>query len=139
MTLCLWQNVVGPVNASEYASSLRHQEMPKRINTAKIEARPTGDRSSRQRSATRRCSSKTVAFFDKLVEFGIYNPVRKVLFTKAWISAGTGANAGRPAINGPFVMTPLGHGAHVRLVKRIPHYWNERDPAHVHRYTLVHQ
>jgi oligopeptide transport system substrate-binding protein len=62
-----------------------------------------------------------VPMFDKLVAFGIYNPVRQDFYESR--QGRYGADAQDLLANGPFVMTRWVHGAHVRLEKN-PHYWN---------------
>jgi oligopeptide transport system substrate-binding protein len=62
-----------------------------------------------------------VAFFDKLVAFGIYNPVRKDFYESR--SQRYGADADDLIYNGPFTISRWVHSAHVRLEKN-PYYWN---------------
>ena len=64
---------------------------------------------------------RPVAFFDKLVAFGLYYPVREDFYTSR--RGRYGADAEDLIFNGPFMMTRWVHGAHVRLEKN-PHYWN---------------
>ena len=115
-----WQSVVDPATASQYAFIMYAIKNAEAINTGKM----TRDKLGVQAVSDRQLEvqfEKPVAFFDKLVAFGVYYPVREDFYRSR--NQQFGANAEDLLYNGPFQMTRWVHGAHVRMEKN-PYYWN---------------
>jgi oligopeptide transport system substrate-binding protein len=115
-----WQTVVDPATASQYAFIVYSVKNAEAINTGKLPREKLGVRAVNDRQLEVEFEAP-VAFFDKLVAFGIFNPVRKDFYESR--KDKYGANAEDLLYNGPFTITRWVHGAHVRLDKN-PHYWN---------------
>lgn len=115
-----WRNVVDPVNASQYAFILYYLKNAEAINSKQMPPERLGVRAVSDRVLEVEFE-RPVAFFDKLVAFGLYYPVREDFYASR--NGRYGADAGDLVYNGPFMMTRWVHGAHVRLEKN-PHYWN---------------
>jgi oligopeptide transport system substrate-binding protein len=71
-----WQSLVDPATASQYAFIAYPIKNAEAINTGKLSRDKLGARAVNDRQLEVQFE-KPVAFFDKLVAFGIYNPVRK--------------------------------------------------------------
>jgi oligopeptide transport system substrate-binding protein len=115
-----WQTVVDPSTASQYAFIMYPIRNAEAINTGKL----TRDKLGVQAVSDRQLEVQfetPVAFFDKLVAFGIYNPVREDFYRSR--KDRYAASAEDLLYNGPFLISRWVHGAHVRLEKN-PHYWN---------------
>ena len=115
-----WRKVVDPVNASQYAFILYYLKNAEAINSKQMPVDRLGVRAVSDRVLEVEFE-RPVAFFDKLVAFGLYYPVREDFYTSR--NGRYGADAADLVFNGPFMMTRWVHGAHVRLEKN-PHYWN---------------
>ena len=115
-----WQTVVDPANASEYAFIMYPVKNGEAINTGQMPREALGVRASGDRVLDVEFE-QPIAFFDKLVAFGIYYPVRKEFYESR--EGRYAADAEDLLFNGPFVMTQWVHGAHVRLEKNLA-YWN---------------
>jgi oligopeptide transport system substrate-binding protein len=115
-----WRKVVEPANASEYAFIMYYVKNAEAINSGELPVEMLGVRAAGDRVLEVEFE-RPVAFFDKLVAFGIYSPVRGDFYTSR--AGRYGADASDLLYNGPFMMTRWVHGAHVRLEKN-PHYWN---------------
>lgn len=115
-----WQTALDPANASEYAFILfpiRNAEAiyQGRLPPAELGVTAVDDRTLQVRL------ERPVAYFDKLVAFTTYLPVRRAFYES---TAGRyGADADTLLYNGPFVLTRWVHGAHLRMEKN-PHYWD---------------
>ena len=115
-----WQTVVDPANASEYAFIMYPVKNGEAINSGQMPREALGVRASGDRVLDVEFE-QPIAFFDKLVAFGIYYPVRKDFYESR--EGRYAADAEDLLFNGPFVMTQWVHGAHVRLEKNLA-YWN---------------
>jgi oligopeptide transport system substrate-binding protein len=115
-----WRKVVDPANASEYAFIMYYLKNAEAINSGKMPPERLGVRAAGERVLEVEFE-QPVPMFDKLVAFGIYNPVRQDFYESR--QGRYGADAQDLLANGPFVMTRWVHGAHVRLEKN-PYYWN---------------
>ena len=115
-----WQTVADPANASEYAFIMYPVKNGEAINTGQMPREALGVRASGDRVLDVEFE-QPIAFFDKLVAFGIYYPVRKDFYESR--EGRYAADAEDLLFNGPFVMTQWVHGAHVRLEKNLT-YWN---------------
>lgn len=115
-----WRKVVDPANASEYAFIMYHVKNGEAINSGRMPVDALGARAISDRVLEVEFE-QPVAFFDKLVAFGVYSPVREDFYHSR--NGRYGADVGDLLFNGPFVMSRWVHGAHVRLEKN-PNYWN---------------
>ena len=115
-----WQTALDPANASEYAFILFPVKNAEAINNGELPVDALGVEALDDRTLKVRLE-RPVAYFDKLVAFATYFPIREA-FYKA--TAGRyGADADTMVYNGPFALTRWIHGAHVRMEKN-PYYWN---------------
>lgn len=117
-----WQTALDPANASEYAFilfPLRNAEAISqgRLPPADLDVRAVDERTLHVRL------ERPVAYFDKLLAFTTYLPVRRDFYTA--MAGRYGADFDTLLYNGPFVLTRWVHGAHLRMEKN-PHYW-DRD------------
>ena len=115
-----WQTVADPATASQYAFIMYPIRNAEAINTGKLNRDRMGVRAVSDRELQVQFE-QPVAFFDKLVAFGLYYPVREDFYRSR--NQRYGADAEDLLYNGPFTITRWAHGAHVRLEKN-PHYWN---------------
>jgi oligopeptide transport system substrate-binding protein len=115
-----WKTVVDPKTASQYAFIMYPIKNAEAINTGKMTLDQLGVRAVNDNQLEVEFQAP-VAFFDKLVAFGIYDPVRKDFYESR--SQRYGADADDLIYNGPFTISRWVHSAHVRLEKN-PHYWN---------------
>jgi oligopeptide transport system substrate-binding protein len=115
-----WQTVLDPATASEYAFVMYPIKNAEAINTGKMSRDELGVRAVNDRQLEVEFQGP-VAFFDKLVAFVTYFPVRKDFYEAR--KQRYGANVEDLLYNGPFRMTVWVHSAHVRLEKN-PYYWN---------------
>ena len=115
-----WRKVVDPSNASEYAFILYYVKNAEAINSGSMSVDALGVRAVSDLILEIEFE-RPVPFFDKLVAFGIYYPVREGFYTSR--DGRYAAGAEDLLYNGPFMMTEWAHGAHVRLEKN-PYYWN---------------
>jgi oligopeptide transport system substrate-binding protein len=115
-----WRQVVDPATASQYAFILYYVKNGEAINGKKMPVEQLGVRAASDRVLEVEFE-RPVAFFDKLVAFGLYNPVREDFYKSR--GGRYGADAVDLLYNGPFMMTRWVHGASVRLDKN-PQYWN---------------
>lgn len=119
-----WQTALDPANASEYAFILFPIRNAAAINRGELAVEELGANAIDDRTLTVELERPT-AYFDKLVAFTTYYPVRRDFYEA---TAGRyGADVDTLLYNGPFVITRWVHGAQLRLEKN-PQYWNR---AHV--------
>ena len=117
-----WRKVVDPANASEYAFIMYYIKNAEAINTGGMPVEQLGVRALDDRTLEVDLE-RPVAFFDKLVAYGVYSPIREDFYLSR--NGRYAADAEDMVYNGPFMMTRWVHGAHVRLEKN-PYYW-DRD------------
>ena len=115
-----WRKVVDPETASQYAFILYYVKNAEAINAKQMPPDRLGVRAVSDRVLEVEFE-RPVAFFDKLVAFGLYYPIREDFYTSR--NGRYGAEAEDLIANGPFMMTRWVHGAQVRLEKN-PLYWN---------------
>jgi oligopeptide transport system substrate-binding protein len=115
-----WRTIADPANASEYAFILYYLKNAEAINAGEMPADTLGVRAVSDRVLEVEFE-RPVAFFDKLVAFAVYLPVREDFHGSR--EGRYGADVADLLFNGPFMMTEWVHGAHVRLEKN-PNYWN---------------
>ena len=115
-----WRTILDPANASEYAFILYYLKNAEAINAGRMPPEALGVTAAGDLVLEVEFE-RPVAFFDKLVAFAVYLPVREDFYVSR--DGRYGADAEDLLYNGPFMMTRWAHGAHVRLEKN-PHYWN---------------
>jgi oligopeptide transport system substrate-binding protein len=115
-----WRTILDPTNASEYAFILYYLKNAEAINAGRMPPEALGVTAAGDLVLEVEFE-RPVAFFDKLVAFAVYFPVREDFYVSR--DGRYGADAEDLLYNGPFMMTRWAHGAHVRLEKN-PHYWN---------------
>ena len=115
-----WRTIVDPANASEYAFILYYMKNAGAINAGRMSPEALGVSAASDRVLEVEFE-RPVGFFDKLVAFAVYFPVREDFYLSR--NGRYGADAEDLVYNGPFMMTRWVHGAHLRLEKN-PNYWN---------------
>ena len=115
-----WRMVVDPANASEYAFILYYVKNGEAINGGQMAPEALGVTAVDDRTLEIEFE-RPVGFFDKLVAFQVYFPVREAFYVSR--DGRYAADAEDLVYNGPFMLTQWVHGAHVRLEKN-PQYWN---------------
>ena len=115
-----WRMVVDPANASEYAFILYYVKNGEAINGGQMAPEALGVTAVDDRTLEIEFE-RPVGFFDKLVAFQVYFPVREDFYVSR--DGRYAADAEDLVYNGPFMLTQWVHGAHVRLEKN-PQYWN---------------
>jgi oligopeptide transport system substrate-binding protein len=116
-----WRTAVDPANASEYAFILYSILNAEAINDGRMAPSELGVEAIDDRTLHVRLE-RPVAFFDKLVAFTTYYPIREDFYRAT--RGRYGADAHTLLYNGPFMMTRWVHGAHVRMEKN-PNYWDQ--------------
>ena len=115
-----WRRAVDPASASEYATiffgirnaeAINKGELP--ISSLGVQA--LGDRILRVELA------RPVPYFDKLMAFNSFNPMREDFYKAA--AGRYGADADTLLYNGPFTIRRWVHGAHLRMEKNA-FYWD---------------
>jgi oligopeptide transport system substrate-binding protein len=115
-----WQTVVDPANASQYAYIFYVIRNAEAINTRRLEPSALGVRAVSDYELQVEFENP-VAYFDKLVAFPTYLPVRRDFHLSR--AGRYGADVEDLLYNGPFTLTRWVHGANLRLEKN-PTYWN---------------
>ena len=116
-----WRKTVDPKTASEYATIFFAIKNAEAINKGKAPVSSLGVRADGDR-ILRVELVRPVAYFDKLMVFKSFNPVREDFYNG---TAGRyGADADMLLYNGPFKITRWVHGAQLRMEKN-PYYWDK--------------
>ena len=116
-----WRKTVDPKTASEYATIFFAIKNAEAINKGKAPVSSLGVRADGDR-ILRVELVRPVAYFDKLMVFKSFNPVREDFYNA---TAGRyGADADTLLYNGPFTITRWVHGAQLRMEKN-PYYWDK--------------
>ncbi len=115
-----WRKVVDPATASEYAFFLYPLKNAERINSGELPIESLGVRAVDDHTLVIDFERPT-PYFDKLVVYGTYGPVRQDFYESR--SGRYGADTDALLYNGPFRITTWVHGAHLRL-ERNPSYWD---------------
>ncbi len=118
-----WQTAVDPATASQYAFIFYVVKNAEAINTGKLPREALGVRAVSARVLEVEFE-QPVAYFDKLVAFPTYYPIREDFYLSR--EGRYAADAVDMLYNGPFEITVWVHGAHVRLEKN-PDYWNRGE------------
>jgi len=115
-----WRTAVDPATASDYAFILYYVKNAEAINSKKMPRDQLGVRAVGDHVLEVEFE-RPVAFFDKLVSFPTYFPIREDFHDSR--GGRYAADAEDFLFNGPFTLTRWVHGAHLRLEKN-QQYWN---------------
>ncbi len=121
-----WQTGLDPANASEYAFILYAIKNGEAINTGEMPVGSLGARAVDDHTLEVEFE-RPLAYFDKLVAFSTYAPIREDFYRAT--NGAYGADADKLLYNGPFVISSWVHGASLKM-ERNPLYW-DRDRARV--------
>ena len=115
-----WRQVVDPDTASEYAFILYAVRNGEAINRGELPIEDLGVRAEGDHTLVVNFE-QPIAYFEKLVAFVTYQPVKESFYHST--DGRFGADADTLLYSGPFMIDRWVHGAHVRL-KKNPTYWN---------------
>lgn len=114
-----WRKVVEPANASEYAFFLFPIKNGEAINKGELAPDQLGVTAIDDRTLSVQFE-KPIAYFEKLVAYSTYNPVKESFYRST--NGRYGADADTLLYTGPFMITRWVHGASLRM-ERNPYYW----------------
>lgn len=123
-----WQVALDPATASEYSFILYPVKNAEAINTGKMPLESLGARAVDDRTLEV-TFERPVAYFDKLVAFSTYYPIRQDFYEAQDDSFGSDAHT--LIYNGPFLISRWVHGANL-LMEKNPQYW-DRDRIQLER------
>ena len=115
-----WQTALDPATASQYAFIFYVLKNGEAINTGELPRESLGVTAVSDRVLEVEFE-QPVAYFDKLVAFQTYYPIREDFYLSR--EGRYAADADDMLYNGPFEITVWVHGAHLRLEKN-PDYWD---------------
>ena len=127
-----WRKVVEPANASKYAFLLYPIKNARAINEGKLPLEDLGVVATDDHTLVVELEYPT-PFFDKMVTFQTYNPVREDFYEST--KGRFGADAKDLLSTGPFVLSSWVHGASL-LMERNPHYWDQ-DRIHLNAINVA--
>ena len=116
-----WQRVVDPATASEYAFILYSIKNAEAINTGELPPEYLGVMAESDRVLQVEFERPT-PYFEKLVAFNTYYPVREDFFAST--NGRYGSDADTLLYNGPYMVTSWIHGSSMKWVRN-PYYWND--------------
>ena len=116
-----WRRTVSPETASQYAFIMFPIKNAEAINKGELDPGQLGVRAIDARTLEV-TFERPVSYFDKLVAFSTYLPIRESFFDSR--NGRYGADAEDLLYNGPFTMTRWIHGAHIRFEKN-ELYWDK--------------
>ena len=116
-----WKTALEPKTASEYSFILYPIKNAEAINTGQLESKYLGA-TAIDELTLEVVFERPLAYFEELVAFPTYNPIREDFFNST--NGRYGADVEDLIYNGPFEMSVWIHGAHVRLDKN-DHYWDK--------------
>ena len=117
-----WQVALDPANASEYAFILYPLKNGEAINNGELPREALGVTAPEPQRLEIQFE-RPIAYFDKLVAFSTYGPIRREFYNQH--KGRYGADADDMLYNGPFAITRWVHGAHLRMEKN-PYYWDKQ-------------
>lgn len=115
-----WRKTVDPASASEYANIMTSIRNADEINAGKLPPETLGVEAVSDR-VLKVQFAKPVPYFDRLVTFSVFFPIREDFVRK--VGSRYAADADMLLYNGPFEMVKWVHGAHIRFQKN-PDYWD---------------
>jgi oligopeptide transport system substrate-binding protein len=115
-----WQLALKPETGSEYASLLYPIENAEAINSGALPASALGVSAPDPQTLVVKLSRPT-AFFDKLVVFPTFLPIREDFYNAT--QGRFGSDAKDLLYSGPYTVKSWVHGASM-LLERNPHYWD---------------
>jgi len=118
-----WTTALLPETASEYAYLLYAIKNGRAVNEGKLPPESLGLSAPDDFTLIVELE-RPVAFFDKMVTFPTYLPIREDFYTST--NGRFGADAWELLYSGPFVLTRWVHGSSL-LLERNPHYWDQDD------------
>jgi len=121
-----WRTVVNPENASKYAFLLFPIKNAREVNEGKLPLTELGVRALDDFTLEVDLPNPT-PFFDKMVTFQTYMPVREDFYHST--NGRYGADAKDLLSTGPYILTSWVHGASLYM-SRNPYYWNQ-DRVHL--------
>ncbi len=116
-----WRRTVTPSTASEYAFIMFPIKNAEAISNGKLHPDQLGVRAVDPHTLEV-TFERPVSYFDKLMAFSTYLPIREAFFNSR--NGRYGADAEDLLYNGPFTMTRWVHGAHIRFEKN-ELYWDK--------------
>ena len=120
-----WRRTVDPASASEYANIMNAIRNADEITAGKLPPETLGVQADGDRILKVQFA-KPVPYFDRLMAFNVFFPIREDFFRKTNGRYASGADM--LLYNGPFKMVKWVHGAHIRFEKN-PAYWDARRIA----------
>ena len=118
-----WKTALTPELGSQYAFLLYPIKNARAINDGELPVEQLGVSAPDDHTLIVELQ-RPVAFFDKMVTFQTYFPIREDFYNKT--QGRYGADAWEMLYTGPFVITSWVHGASM-LLDRNPHYWNQDE------------
>ena len=115
-----WQLALKPETASQYATLLYPIENAEAINSGELPASALGVSAPDPNTLVVKLS-RPVAFFDKLVVFPTFFPIREDFYKAT--QGRFGSDAKDLLYSGPYVIKNWVHSANM-LLERNPHYWD---------------
>ena len=116
-----WKRVVDPATAGEYAFILYPIKNAEAVNRGDLPKEALGVRAVSD-LVLQVDFERPTPYFDKLVAFNTYYPVREDFFVST--NGRYGADADMLLFNGPYVLTEWIHGASM-LWEKNPYYWSD--------------
>lgn len=117
-----WRRVVDPATAAEYSFFLYPVKNGEEINRGELPKEMLGVRAVNDRQLEVEFSRPT-PYFDKLVAWYTYLPVREDFFNST--NGRYGADADELLYNGPYMVTEWVHSSSM-LWEKNPYYWNDQ-------------
>ncbi|MCZ6642519.1 MAG: peptide ABC transporter substrate-binding protein [Gammaproteobacteria bacterium] len=115
-----WRTAVDPANASEYAFILFPVQNAEEINRGEMPVDALGVTAIDDHTLEVQLARPT-AYFDKLMAFSTYYPIREDFYNQT--NGRYGADADELLYNGPFILSRWVHGANLRMEKNL-NYWD---------------
>ena len=115
-----WRRTVDPASASEYANIMNAIRNADEITAGKLPPASLGVQAEGDRILKVQFA-KPVPYFDRLMAFNVFYPIREDFFRKT--SGRYASGADMLLYNGPFKMVRWVHGAHIRFEKNLA-YWD---------------
>ena len=118
-----WRKAADPAQASEYAFLMYNLKNGEAVSKGEMPLEALGVEAADDHTLHVELERPT-AFFDKLVAFQTYYPIREDFFLST--NGRYGADAHEMLYNGRFKLTSWVHGASMMMEKN-EHYWNKDD------------